>query len=90
MQIAIIALMSTFVYALVALGFTLVFGILRVVNFAHGEFYMLGAYAMYVFYGQFGWPYLPLSRPLPCWWGSWVYWLNVACSVALWATRWAA
>ena len=43
MQIAIIALMSTFVYALVALGFTLVFGILRVVNFAHGEFYMLGA-----------------------------------------------
>ena len=59
MQIAIIALMSTFVYALVALGFTLVFGILRVVNFAHGEFYMLGAYAMYVFYGQFGWPYLP-------------------------------
>jgi len=49
MQIAIIALMSTFVYALVALGFTLVFGILRVVNFAHGEFYMLGAYAMYVF-----------------------------------------
>lgn len=59
MQIAIIALMSTFVYALVALGFTLVFGILRVVNFAHGEFYMLGAYAMYVFYGQFGWSYLP-------------------------------
>lgn len=58
-QISIIALMSAFVYALVALGFTLVFGILRIVNFAHGEFYMLGAYAVYVFYGQFGWPYLP-------------------------------
>ena len=59
LQITTIALMSAFVYALVALGFTLVFGILRVVNFAHGEFYMLGAYAVYVFYGQLGWPYLP-------------------------------
>ncbi|MBP6019252.1 MAG: branched-chain amino acid ABC transporter permease [Burkholderiaceae bacterium] len=57
-QIVIIALMSTFVYALVALGFTLVFGILRIVNFAHGEFYMLGAYAMYVLYGVMGWNYL--------------------------------
>lgn len=58
-QITIIALMSAFVYALIALGFTLVFGILKIVNFAHGEFYMLGAYAMLVFYGFMGWPYLP-------------------------------
>jgi len=57
-QISTIALMSAFVYALVALGFTLVFGILRIVNFAHGEFYMLGAYGVYVFYGLLGWPYL--------------------------------
>src|SRR5512139_3311219 len=27
-----------------ALGFTLIFGVLRIVNFAHGEFYMLGAF----------------------------------------------
>jgi branched-chain amino acid transport system permease protein len=33
------------VYALVAIGFTLIFGVLNVVNFAHGEVYMLGAYA---------------------------------------------
>lgn len=32
-------------YALMAVGLTLIFGILKVVNFAHGEFYMLGAYA---------------------------------------------
>jgi branched-chain amino acid transport system permease protein len=32
-------------YVLVAIGLTLVFGILNVVNFAHGEFYMLGGYA---------------------------------------------
>jgi branched-chain amino acid transport system permease protein len=33
------------VYALVAIGFTLIFGVLNVVNFAHGEIYMLGAFA---------------------------------------------
>lgn len=31
-------------YALVAIGLTLIFGMMRIVNFAHGEFYMLGAY----------------------------------------------
>ena len=33
------------VYALFALGFTLVFGVLNVVNLAHGAIFMLGAYA---------------------------------------------
>ena len=32
------------VYALIAIGFTLIFGVLNVVNFAHGEIYMLGAF----------------------------------------------
>ena len=32
-------------YALVAIGFTLIFGVLNAVNFAHGEIYMLGAFA---------------------------------------------
>lgn len=32
------------VYALVALGYTLVYGILKLINFAHGEIYMIGAY----------------------------------------------
>lgn len=36
------------VYSLVALGLTLVYGILHVPNFAHGAFYMAGAYAAYV------------------------------------------
>ncbi len=35
-------------YALVALGFTLVFGILGMINFAHGEIFMLGAYIAYL------------------------------------------
>ncbi|MCB5410957.1 branched-chain amino acid ABC transporter permease [Pseudogemmobacter faecipullorum] len=35
-------------YALIALGIALIFGVLRIVNFAHGEFYMLGGYACYL------------------------------------------
>ncbi len=32
------------IYALIALGYTMVYGVLRLINFAHGEIYMLGAY----------------------------------------------
>lgn len=35
------------VYALMAIGFTLIFGVLRLLNMAHGELYMLGAYLAY-------------------------------------------
>jgi branched-chain amino acid transport system permease protein len=38
------------VYALVALGLTLVFGVLRIINFAHGTFMMLGMYATFFLY----------------------------------------
>lgn len=37
------------VYALIAIGFTLIFGVLRLLNMAHGEIYMLGAYLAYLF-----------------------------------------
>ena len=33
------------IYALVALGYSMVYGIIKLINFAHGEFYMAGAYA---------------------------------------------
>lgn len=39
---------------LVASGLTLIFGVLKVVNFAHGAFYMLGAYVAYAVYVQTG------------------------------------
>ncbi|HBC85359.1 MAG TPA: branched-chain amino acid ABC transporter permease [Lentisphaeria bacterium] len=38
------------VYALIALGYTLVYGIIKLINFAHGEFYMIGAYAGFGIY----------------------------------------
>jgi branched-chain amino acid transport system permease protein len=35
------------IYALIALGYTMVYGVLRLINFAHGDVYMLGAFAGY-------------------------------------------
>lgn len=42
------------IYALVAVGLTLVFGVMDIVNFAHGEFLMLGMFAGYLASTQFG------------------------------------
>jgi branched-chain amino acid transport system permease protein len=36
------------IYALIALGYTMVYGILRLINFAHGDVYMVGAYAGFI------------------------------------------
>ena len=45
-------------YALIAIGYTMVYGILRLINFAHGDIFMLGAYITY--YGL-------VFTPLPWW-----------------------
>jgi len=42
------------IYVLIALGLTLVFGIMEIVNFAHGTLYMLGAYAIWGFFAVWG------------------------------------
>jgi len=47
-------------YALIAIGHTLIFGMMKVINFAHGEFFMLGAFLTYTFaavYDGFGFGY---------------------------------
>ena len=51
-------------YALIAIGLTLIFGIMRIIQYAHGEFYMLGAYVLY---------YWSAVLKLP-------YWLGIAVS----------
>ena len=45
-------------YALMGIGLSLIFGILGVVNFAHGEFFMLGTYTMYYLAAVLGLPFL--------------------------------
>lgn len=45
------------IYVLMAIGFTMVFGIMRIVNFAHGEFYMAGAFLFAILYGGNNFPF---------------------------------
>ena len=35
------------IYALIALGYTMVYGIIRMINFAHGDFIMIGSYTLF-------------------------------------------
>ncbi len=61
------------VYALIAIGLTLIFGVMRVINFAHGELVMLGMYATWVLFVKLGWdPYLSILAvaPLLFVWGA--------------------
>jgi branched-chain amino acid transport system permease protein len=44
-------------YALVALGITLIFSIMNLLNFAHGQMFMVGGFMVYYVYGVFGLPY---------------------------------
>jgi len=47
LQLLINGLVLGVIYALIAMGLALIFGVLEIVNFAHGELYMLGATAAY-------------------------------------------
>ncbi|MFI5331734.1 MAG: branched-chain amino acid ABC transporter permease [Desulfobaccales bacterium] len=44
-------------YALIAIGYTMVYGILRLINFAHGDLLMVAAYAAVMGVGLFAWPW---------------------------------
>ncbi|MBS4210589.1 branched-chain amino acid ABC transporter permease [Bacillus sp. FJAT-50079] len=55
-QATVNGLSSGIFYVLIALGFTLIFSIQRIINFAHGEFYTIGGYLYYVFTVQIGLP----------------------------------
>jgi branched-chain amino acid transport system permease protein len=48
-----------FVYALIALGYTMVYGIVRLINFAHGDVFMIGAFAAYYATTRFHWGFVP-------------------------------
>lgn len=43
-QQLVVGILTGSIYALIALGYTMVYGVLKLINFAHGEVYMLGAY----------------------------------------------
>jgi branched-chain amino acid transport system permease protein len=65
-QLIVSTLLLGGVYALIAVGLTLIFGVMRVVNFAHGEFLMLGMYLGFWAFALLGFdPYLTLIVSLP-------------------------
>ncbi|MGE5552742.1 MAG: branched-chain amino acid ABC transporter permease [Betaproteobacteria bacterium] len=47
------------IYALIALGYTMVYGIIKLINFAHGDIFMVGAFAGYFATGVYKLPFLP-------------------------------
>jgi branched-chain amino acid transport system permease protein len=56
LQALVSGLANAAIYALIAVGLTLVFGVMRIINFAHGEFLMIGMYA-----GYFAWSLLGID-----------------------------
>jgi branched-chain amino acid transport system permease protein len=61
LNILVFGAVTSAVYAMLAVGFTLIFGVARVLNLAHGAFYGLGAYSCYLLTGRLGWPLLPAA-----------------------------
>jgi branched-chain amino acid transport system permease protein len=47
------------IYALIALGYTMVYGILQMINFAHGDLFMVGAFALLIAASVLGLPFVP-------------------------------
>ncbi len=69
LQLVISGLQLGFVYALIALGYTMVYGIVKLINFAHGDVFMVGAFVSFYAVARFQWhvwpkavfPNMPLS-----------------------------
>ena len=61
LEILIVGAVSSAIYAMLAVGFTLIFGVARVLNLAHGSFYALGAYGAYFLTSWLKWPLLPAA-----------------------------
>ena len=47
------------VYAIIALGYTMVYGIAKMLNFAHGDVIMIGGYMAFCSTSYLGWPVIP-------------------------------
>jgi branched-chain amino acid transport system permease protein len=65
-QVVISGLLAGSIYAMVALGLGLIFGVMRVLNVAHGPLMMLGAYTTFWLFQRFGLnPYLSILLSMP-------------------------
>ena len=72
-QTVVNGLITGCIYALIALGYTMVYGVLKLLNFAHGDVYMVGAYIGYFVIQWFGGPNALVDPGAAadlasCWW----------------------
>ena len=66
LQLLIGGILQGGIYALGAFGLSLIFGVLRVLNVAHGDFLILGAYATFLLYSTLGLsPFVALALVFP-------------------------
>jgi branched-chain amino acid transport system permease protein len=73
LQSALSGILVGGVYALIGIGLTMIFGVMRVINFAHGDLLMLGMYLTWALFTAFGLdPYVSLvvTAPLMFLWGA--------------------
>ena len=59
LQMGLTGLSLGLMYALIAIGLTLIFGVMRIIQYAHGEMFMLGAFTLYYWHAELGLPYWP-------------------------------
>ncbi len=78
-QIIISGLQLGFVYALIALGYTMVYGIVKLINFAHGDVFMVGSFVSFYAVSRFRLHEWPAALGLP---RAWVVIIG-ACTVML-------
>lgn len=57
LQTCVNSLVASAFFALMAVGLVLIFGVMGVINFAHGELYMVGAYVVWYLYATQDWPF---------------------------------
>jgi len=66
LQVLLWGLYAGCIYILLATGLNLIFGVMKVVNFAHGQLLMIGAYVTFTFYALSGWnPYVLIAASFP-------------------------
>jgi branched-chain amino acid transport system permease protein len=56
-QVIANSIITSAFYAIITMGLCLVFGVMRTANYAHGEFFMIGAYVIWLLYTLNGWPF---------------------------------
>src|SRR5438874_11578733 len=54
LQLLVVGLATGAIYALIALGYTIVYGIIELINFAHGDIFMIGTFVSIAIFGLFG------------------------------------